>query len=242
VLDLGCGYGLGTACVAEEAELVVGVDMDERVLVDGAGRSRRAAFVRVDGRSLPFRDGSFDSVVASHVLEHVSEAERPTFLHEIGRVLGPGRVCVFITPNRNMRVSPGQEVWSPFHEVEFSAGTLAGAVSKIFRKVAVLGVFAELGVYEVLRRRGEYGRFVSNYYLPVRSLLIRLVRALAGEPLHVLRRTKRRLLSLTGVGWFSGEARLERRAAALTDVSPGSFYVREDLSGEPLDLIAVCEV
>ena len=56
----------------------------------------RADYRVADIRELPFEDGSFDGVVANHMLYHVPD--RPQALAEIRRVLGPaGRV--FATTN-----------------------------------------------------------------------------------------------------------------------------------------------
>lgn len=41
---------------------------------------------RMDGTTIPFKDKSFDYVICSHVLEHVSHDELPGFLAEIMRV------------------------------------------------------------------------------------------------------------------------------------------------------------
>lgn len=50
----------------------------------------------VDLRSLPFANGTFDVVFASHVLEHIKEDERA--LAEIRRVLRPGGLAILPVP------------------------------------------------------------------------------------------------------------------------------------------------
>lgn len=45
-------------------------------------------YVRGDGTSLPFRDGSFDVVAALDVLEHIPAKDRASFLAELTRVAG----------------------------------------------------------------------------------------------------------------------------------------------------------
>lgn len=71
--------------------------------IDDAGFLTRhhpgLAFVRADGRALPFRDGAFDFVHSSAVLEHVgSAADQRRFLGELWRVCRRG---LFVTtPNR----------------------------------------------------------------------------------------------------------------------------------------------
>jgi SAM-dependent methyltransferase len=51
---------------------------------------------RVDLRALPFDDGTFDCLYASHVLEHIREDEQA--LYHIRRVLRPGGVAVLPVP------------------------------------------------------------------------------------------------------------------------------------------------
>ena len=95
LLDLGCGHG---NFVVDELMPLWG----ERVGydVDAEATSGNVSMTRVvHGRpgTLPFEDGTFDVVTTLWVLEHV---EDPTlFLREIVRVLKPGGLWVFATPN-----------------------------------------------------------------------------------------------------------------------------------------------
>lgn len=61
-----------------------------------ADRDRTDVDHRVDLQSLPFPDGSFDFVFASHVLEHVPDDRRA--LGELRRILRPGGVAVLPVP------------------------------------------------------------------------------------------------------------------------------------------------
>jgi SAM-dependent methyltransferase len=98
LLDLGCGRGgLVEQLVSKESEPCrwVGVDPDLASL----RQHRLPTLPRLAARSetLPLRSASFDLIFCSWLLEHLP---RPydTFA-EIGRLLRPGGVFVFITPN-----------------------------------------------------------------------------------------------------------------------------------------------
>jgi 2-polyprenyl-6-hydroxyphenyl methylase/3-demethylubiquinone-9 3-methyltransferase len=98
VLDAGCGGGLVARELAAGAE-VVGVDRS----LGSLGVARRAAgssFRPARGRleRLPFADGSFDTVVAADVLEHLPDL--PAAVNELARVLAPGGSFLFDTINR----------------------------------------------------------------------------------------------------------------------------------------------
>jgi len=91
VLDLGCGDGNYTAPAAAATGLAVGVDRSAGMLAAAAARLGGApglAWVRADGRALPFRAGAFDAVLAVTVL--CSAAEPEALLREAHRVLRPG--------------------------------------------------------------------------------------------------------------------------------------------------------
>jgi ubiquinone/menaquinone biosynthesis C-methylase UbiE len=93
VLDAGCGGGGMPLSLAEEAQLVVGIDPAERFQDAGVklGRERGLTnlhFSLADGMYLPFPGGSFDLVLSHAVIEHVADA--PLYLRECARVLAPG--------------------------------------------------------------------------------------------------------------------------------------------------------
>ena len=70
VLDLGAGTGVaGQAALAAGARQVVAVDLSEGMLRRGGGGGR---LVAADAVALPFRDGSFDLVLAAFCLNHLS--------------------------------------------------------------------------------------------------------------------------------------------------------------------------
>ena len=93
VLDAGCGGGGMPLSLAEEADLVVGIDPAERFQDAGVrlGRERGLShlhFALADGMALPFGDRSFDLVLSHAVIEHVADA--PKYLRECARVLARG--------------------------------------------------------------------------------------------------------------------------------------------------------
>lgn len=61
------------------------------------------AIERVDLQSIPFEAGSFDLVIANHVLEHVDDDAGA--LREIARVLAPGGQAILQTPYSPMLAS-----------------------------------------------------------------------------------------------------------------------------------------
>ncbi len=94
LLDLGCGRGGIVEQLGHPLERVVGVDPDERSLLE-----HRLDLIRLVAFSdcLPFADRSFDLILASWLLEHLA-APAQTF-EEIARVLRPGGHLVFMAPN-----------------------------------------------------------------------------------------------------------------------------------------------
>jgi SAM-dependent methyltransferase len=93
ILDAGCGGGGMPLSLAEEAQLVVGIDPVLRFHDAGAALARERSlhnlhFALADGMYLPFPDRTFDLVLSHAVIEHVSNA--PLYLRECARVLAPG--------------------------------------------------------------------------------------------------------------------------------------------------------
>jgi SAM-dependent methyltransferase len=103
ILDLGCGGGRhafesfrrGAKVVALEVAGVAGM---LAMMADAgeAGEGASGAVVRGDALTLPFRDGSFDRVIAAEVLEHIPDDRAA--MGELARVVRPGGVLAVTVP------------------------------------------------------------------------------------------------------------------------------------------------
>lgn len=110
ILDIGTGAGYIPQQFASHAKKVTSIDLvDERRVHDGYD------FVQVHDENLPFDTGAFDIVVSNHVIEHVHD--QPQHVLEVLRVLRPGGIAYFATPNRNWISDPHYRVpfinWMP---------------------------------------------------------------------------------------------------------------------------------
>lgn len=85
ILDLGCGGGRHYFC---DYGTVIGVD-PVLPLLQMAGKIYREVY-QTSGFKLPFADGSFDYVVSSDVLGHISFENKDLLFSEINRVLKKG--------------------------------------------------------------------------------------------------------------------------------------------------------
>lgn len=95
MLDLGAGAGIVFQMNFRGlAARVCGVDLDPRVEQNPFLDEGRVA----DGQTLPYVDAMFDVVFSDNVLEHLADPE--TVLAEVARVLKPGGVFLFKTPNK----------------------------------------------------------------------------------------------------------------------------------------------
>jgi 2-polyprenyl-3-methyl-5-hydroxy-6-metoxy-1,4-benzoquinol methylase len=72
LLDVGCGEGRTTAVLAEALDAdVVGAELEASAVEEAVANVSAVRFVVASVYELPFRDGAFDCVVATEVLEHL---------------------------------------------------------------------------------------------------------------------------------------------------------------------------
>jgi ubiquinone/menaquinone biosynthesis C-methylase UbiE len=100
-LDLGCGHHILPEWRAEEERHLVrhcrritGIDSDMRSLQKHKTITQR---IRGSITRLPFRDASFDLITADMVVEHLDDPA--VQFAEVRRVLKPGGIFIFHTPN-----------------------------------------------------------------------------------------------------------------------------------------------
>jgi 2-polyprenyl-3-methyl-5-hydroxy-6-metoxy-1,4-benzoquinol methylase len=132
VLDIACGEGYGSHILAETAEMVQGVDIDESVITKAKTKYQRKniGFTAGSVEKIPFELASFDVVVSFETLEHISAHD--SMLEEIKRVMKPGGILLISTPDKkNYGDKPGYA--NPFHKKELYEAEFKTLLKKYFR-------------------------------------------------------------------------------------------------------------
>ncbi len=101
VLELGCGGGILTSSLEDGPWMLVGQDILQAPLLAAVPHLARVPLVRCDAARLPFRERSFDAVLASDFLEHAADLD--AVVAEAARVLRPGGLFLYETVNRTLR-------------------------------------------------------------------------------------------------------------------------------------------
>ena len=119
ILDVGAGEGFVSLALREAFGCrVVALDAAPPILHQGVAREPHRSeqiWMLGDGARLPFRDGSFDGLVCSEVLEHV--LDDASVVREIARVLKPGGVAALTVPCANYPA-----LWDPLNWVRERLG------------------------------------------------------------------------------------------------------------------------
>ena len=145
VLDIGCGY-----TAHEKASVICDIQ-------DLSNYYKNKKFVKLENKTLPFKNKEFDFVIASHVIEHVKDVEY--FLSELQRVSSKGYIEVptilednlvfenrndhlwhmeFDDNNNNLLISKRVQYLEPVVTV-----SIAKKLSKYFRQSLILELFWE---------------------------------------------------------------------------------------------------
>jgi SAM-dependent methyltransferase len=156
-LDVGAFDGYWIADQPGSTRIALDVDVQANT---------RCQVFRGDGLRLPFIDGSFDSVFAFDVIEHVADDD--AFLRELLRVTRPGGRVTMTTPNANLRIFPsaltpwvhrkwGHDRCTGYSPVRLRAMLLAAGASSVtiqeLRSWAFLTWYLPLSILARLSKR-----------------------------------------------------------------------------------------
>jgi len=165
ILDVGCGEGRHalTAYILEEVESV-GVDLSFDDLVTALDRfndfaepenhSKGLLISLADGRCLPFPANSFDKVICSEVLEHITDHN--AVLAEINRVLKVGGMLAISVP----RYGPEWVCWKLSHDYH----AVDGGHIRIFNAADLRRDIEETGMIH-FRRHWAHALHVPYWWL-----------------------------------------------------------------------------
>jgi len=135
ILDIGCGDGVLSWLIYQKTKAsIIGID-SEKLSIQFAEqefkrRQAKAKFLVTNAYKLPFENNSFDMIVSTEVIEHLSDTKK--FLAEIKRVLKPKGLCI-ITTLVKLSAVPEDKM----HVKEFTPKELKICLKKYFSSVAL---------------------------------------------------------------------------------------------------------
>lgn len=138
VLDLGTGTGYGAAKLAEFAEAITALDFSTSAVAFAKSGfpKQRLELVQAAATQIPFRDRTFDVVVAFELIEHLSDWA--SMLREAYRVLKPEGRLLVSTPNKLYYAeSRGVSGANPYHKHEFEFLEFRDELAKVFPSVSI---------------------------------------------------------------------------------------------------------
>ncbi|WP_019813574.1 glycosyltransferase [Saccharomonospora saliphila] len=139
VLDLACGEGYGAAMLAERADEVVGVDIDDRTVEHARRRyprtNLRFEIGSITDAALLADEAPFDVVTCFEAVEHVAEQEE---LVRLARArLAPGGVLLCSTPDVAVYTHEhGND--NPYHVKELTEDGFRRLLTAAFEHVSVV--------------------------------------------------------------------------------------------------------
>ena len=105
-LDIGCGGGILSEPLSRLGAIVTGIDASEMAIQSAVAHSRKSR-LEIDFKCMSTGDlikssldNQFDIIIASEVIEHVSN--RALFLSDIAKLCKPGGLVVFTTINKSI--------------------------------------------------------------------------------------------------------------------------------------------
>lgn len=116
VLDIGCGRGEFLDLMHDEKINAIGLDLNE----DMVARSNERGFNAVQADAFDYlakqKTGSLGAITGFHIVEHIPFGRLLRLFHECQRVLVPGGIVIFETPNpENTDVGSFTFYYDPSH-------------------------------------------------------------------------------------------------------------------------------
>jgi len=137
VLDVASGEGYGSALLAQTAEQVIGVEVDQASVEHASNTYQRSnlRYFQADAVCLPLDNESVDVVVSFETLKHFFNQGR--FLKEVKRVLRPGGFLLISTPDASI-YSGASIAPNPAQMRELTKSEFLAQLRAEFRNVSLL--------------------------------------------------------------------------------------------------------
>jgi ubiquinone/menaquinone biosynthesis C-methylase UbiE len=151
VLDLACGEGYGSFMLAQHADRVTGIDIDQETVIHARNTYPRDNLDFVEGSitDVPISGAAeFDVIVCYEALEHIEDHER--LLSEVKRLLKDDGLFIVSTPNKTVYTDES-DFHNPCHVKELHFAEFKTLLGNHFSSVRFWGqrVFPGSSIWDI---------------------------------------------------------------------------------------------
>ncbi len=169
VLDLGCGTGTLTVMLKQSAPManVTGLDGDPQVLSIAQSKAEEANVnIKWDqglANKLPYPDSSFDLVVSSLMIHHLTRADKLRAFREVHRILRPAGWFRIVDFGKPFSLLTRIQTRVMFH-LEEAADNFTGRIQPMLQEAGfssareaekINSVFGPIWFYEAQKSKGR---------------------------------------------------------------------------------------
>lgn len=150
ILDVGCGRGLPMQLIKirMKPKRTVGVDLFEPYLSEAKKKQIHDEYIIADARKLPFKNKSFDVVIALQILEHLSKKDAWKVLDKMEEIAR--KQVIVATPIGEMYHPAVDDNPLQLHKSEFQPKEFKERGYKIL-KIGRKGILGEKGIVHKIR-------------------------------------------------------------------------------------------
>jgi len=157
VLDLACGEGYGSAILAEKAEEVIGIDINEVVIKHACTKyvKDNLKFMKSSMTEVAIEENKlFDVIICFEALEHIEEQNKA--IAEVKRLLKDGGIFIVSMPNKYI-YSDLSNCKNPWHKKELYFDEFKGLLKSNFNHAVFYGqkVFPASNIFPILGVAGN---------------------------------------------------------------------------------------
>ena len=148
ILELGCGDGKSLIALRERGWEPTGLDFSRHatwLCRQNSGREPVDRVITADARETPFKNSTFDVILATHIIGHMTMEGRTMAAGEIFRLLSPGGTLIFCGfSTRDLRHGIGENV----EDGTFRRGN--GIITHYFSREDAIALFSSLTAVSVV--------------------------------------------------------------------------------------------
>jgi 2-polyprenyl-3-methyl-5-hydroxy-6-metoxy-1,4-benzoquinol methylase len=189
VLDLACGEGYGSFMLSEEADSVIGIDIDEETVRHASSEyvKENLRFIKGSIMDIPIHgEKIFDVIVCFKVPDHLEE--RHELLKEVKRLLKTDGIFIASTHNKYISMDELNDQ-TPFHLKELYFDEFKDLLSKNFKSVLLYGqkVYHCSNIFPLHEESGSTKDFAIEksdkefHFVPSEKKLVRYLIAVASD-------------------------------------------------------------